>query len=98
MQLKTVGESVNVVNTINEVIKVNQHLGNGLFDNATLAHKLSEAIASYSTEAIKMAIAESTLNETQIKAILTKKGLKGEILETTTAELAELAEVAAIPF
>lgn len=90
MQLKTVGESVNVVNTINEVIKVNQHLGNGLFDNATLAHKLSEAIASYSTEAIKMAIAESTLNETQIKAILTKKGLKGEILETTTAELAEI--------
>ena len=90
MQLKTVGESVNVANTINEAIKVNQQLGDGLFDNATLAYKLSEATASYSTEAVKAAIKQSTLNEEQIRAILTKKGLKGEILETITAELAEI--------
>lgn len=90
MQLKTVGESVNVANTINEVIKVNQQLGDGLFDNATLAYKLSEATSQYSTEAVKAAIKQSTLNEEQIRAILTKKGLKGEILETTTAELAEI--------
>lgn len=56
-------------------------------DNATLANRLSQATAGYSTEAIKASIAESTLNEMQIKAILSKKGLTGNILETTTAEL-----------
>ena len=37
-----------------------------------------------------MAIAESVLNEEQIKAILVKQGLTGETLKTTTAELAQV--------
>ena len=61
-----------------------------LNSNANLAFYLSEATSQYSTEAVKAAIKQSTLNEEQIRAILTKKGLKGEILETITAELAEI--------
>lgn len=50
---------------------------------------LGSLTSTYSTEALKLAIAQTTLDKTQIKAILTAKGLKGEILETTTAELAQ---------
>lgn len=53
-----------------------------------MAAKLAKATSGYSIEAIKASISESTLNETQIKAILSKKRLTGNILETTTAELA----------
>lgn len=96
MQLKTIGESLNVTNTINAVIKANQHLGNGLNDATVLSHKLAEATKCYSTEAIKAAISQSTLNETQIKAILSAKNLTGETLETTTAELAQVASTNAL--
>ena len=91
MQLKTIGESLNVTNTINNVISKYSALSETQGYNAYISDKLAKATASYSTEAVKAAIKQSTLNETQIKAILTKKGLKGEILETTTAELAEIA-------
>lgn len=37
-----------------------------------------------------MAIAQTKLDESQIEAILSTKNLKGEILETTTAELAQI--------
>ncbi len=74
MQLKTVGESLNVLKIISSVSDTQQ---------------LSIALSSYSTEAIKSAIAQSTLNETQIRAILIEKGFTGQLLETTTAELAQ---------
>lgn len=91
MQLKAIGESTNVLSTIQEVLNANSHLGNGLKDQTLLADRLAEATSSYSTEAIKMALAESNLDKTQIKAILSKKRLKGEVLETTAAEIAEKA-------
>lgn len=89
MQLKTVGESLTVTKTINEVLKSTAHLGNSYMDNAVRANALAVATKGYSAEAIKAAIAQSTLNETQIRAILVEKGFKGQLLETTTAELAQ---------
>ena len=58
--------------------------------------ELKNVTASYSTEAVKMAIAQSTLNKTQIEAILSAKGLTGETLETTTAELAQITTTNAL--
>lgn len=45
---------------------------------------------TYDIETLKSAIAQSTLNKTQIEAILIANGLQGELLETTTAELAQI--------
>ena len=58
--------------------------------------ELKNVTASYSTEAVKMAIAQSTLNKTQIEAILSAKGLTGETLKTTTAELAQVTSTNAL--
>lgn len=49
---------------------------------------LKETFADCSIEAAKMAISQSTLNKEQIELILSSKGLTGNILETTSAELA----------
>lgn len=49
---------------------------------------LKETFADCSIEAAKMAISQNTLNKEQIELILSSKGLTGNILETTTAELA----------
>lgn len=87
MQLKTVGESLAVTNAINNVIKCSSDLSGTFNANTVLAHRLAEATASYSTEAVKAAISQSTLNKEEIKAILGKKGLKGQSLETATAEV-----------
>lgn len=89
MQLKTVGESLNVIRTINSTLKATSELRSIIGGEAVQAQKLALALSGYSTEAIKSAIAQSTLNEEQIKAILIEKGLTGQILETTTAELAQ---------
>lgn len=83
MQLKSVGETLNALNDINNVLNSGKSVD-------LVIENLTEATTSYSTEVVKAAIKQSTLNEEQIRAILTKKGLKGEILETTTAELAEI--------
>lgn len=96
MQLKTIGESLNVTNTINSVIKNSSDLSGTFNENAVLAHRLAEATSGYSIEAIKASIAQSTLNEEEIKAILSAKGLTGEILETTTAELAQITSTNAL--
>ena len=53
-------------------------------------NELTSASKGYSVEALKMAIAQTELDESQITAILTAKNLKGELLETTTAELAQI--------
>lgn len=87
-QLKIVGESLDVTKTINDIINKSKELQNTYNANANLAAKLAKATSGYSIEAVKASIAESTLNEMQIRAILSQKGLTGNILETTTAELA----------
>ena len=89
MQLKTLGESLTVVKTIDNVVKSCSYLRGSFNENAIISQKLAIALNGYSTEAIKAAIAQSTLNETQIRAILVEKGFKGQLLETTTAELAQ---------
>ncbi|RHA50377.1 hypothetical protein DW933_02070 [Lachnospira eligens] len=61
-----------------------------------MAAKLAKATSGYSIEAVKASIAESTLNEMQIRAILSQKGLTGNILETTTAELANATATNAV--
>lgn len=98
MQLKELGESLKVTTTIKDTLNSlsNAGLGGAQGDEVVIADKLAKSLEGYSTEAIKASISESTLNETQIKAILSKKGLKDEILETTTADLANAASVNAV--
>ena len=62
-------------------------MGNTMAGSKLQSLQLAEALNGYSVEAIKASISESTLNEMQIRAILSQKGLTGNILETTTAEL-----------
>lgn len=57
---------------------------------------LKETFADCSIEATKMAISQSTLNKEQIELILSSKGLTGNILETTTAELANATATNAV--
>lgn len=96
VQLKTIGESLDVTKTINDIINKSSDVDNKLNSNIILTNRLAKATKKYSLNAIKTAIAESTLDETQIKAILEKKGLKHKELETTTAELAEVTSNNAI--
>ena len=90
MQLKTIGESLNEANAIKEVLsKYSSNISEGK-NQYLIIQELKKATKDYTTEATKRAIIETTLNEKQINQILSSKGLKGEILETTTAELANI--------
>lgn len=90
MQLKTIGESLNEASAIKEVLsKYNSDISEGK-NQYLIIQELKKATKDYTTEATKRAIVETTLNEKQINQILSSKGLKGEILETTTAELANI--------
>lgn len=90
MQLKSLAKKTEALNSITSVL------------NTTYKTKkeYEEALAvvgkSYTTEILKAAIAESKLNEQQIKRILYANGLRGKILETTTAELANAASTNAV--
>lgn len=97
MQLKTLGESTTALSKLKEDLQ--QIDTNGTVDMPRMAEEnrlLAEAFSGCSMEATKMAITQSSLNQTQIEAILKQKGLKGEILETTTADLANAASVNAV--
>lgn len=89
MQLKTVGESINVTKTIDNIISKTSAMSKSMSGFKLQTIQLAEGLSGYSTEAIKTAISQSTLNKTQIEAILSTKGLTGEILETTASELAQ---------
>lgn len=90
MQLKTIGESLNEASAIKKVLsKYNSDISEGK-NQYLIIQELKKATKDYTTEATKRAIIETTLNEKQINQILSSKGLKGEILETTTAELANI--------
>lgn len=71
-------------------------MGNTMAGSKLQSLQLAEALNGYSIEAIKASISESTLNEIQIRAILSQKGLTGNILETTTAELANTTATNAV--
>lgn len=96
MQLKTVGESLNAVKDIENIINKYSSLGGTLNEHASLGHHLAEAMRNYSTESVKAAISNSNLNKIEIEAILSTKGLTGATLETTAAELAATAQTNAL--
>ena len=96
MQLKTVGESLNAVKDIENIINKYSSLGGTLNEHASLGHHLAEAMRNYSTESVKAAISNSNLNKIEIEAILSTKGLAGATLETTAAELAATAQTNAL--
>ncbi len=88
MQLKTVGESSYVLSSIDSVLN---NAKNGAITSEQSLINLKSATSSYSIEAVKMAICQSKLTNEQIKTILSAKGLEGQTLETTTAELSQIA-------
>lgn len=73
---------MDVTSTISNVLQDTEGQGRIL-----VLQELKKATKNYSTEAVKRALVESSLNEEQIKQILSGKGLKGQLLETTTAEV-----------
>ncbi len=96
-QLKTVGESVSVISKLEEALKEIDNIGTvGMPRMAQVNRLLKETFADCSIEAAKMAISQSTLNKEQIELILSSKGLTGNILETTTAELANTTATTAM--
>ena len=96
MQLKTIGESSIVVKTIDNIISKTSAMSKSMSGLKLQTIQLVEGLSGYSTEAIKTAISQSTLNKTQIEAILSAKGLTDETLETTTAELAQITTTNAL--
>ena len=72
---------------IEDIITKTKAMGNTMAGSKLQSLQLAEALNGYSIGAIKASISESTLNEMQIRTILSQKGLTGNILETTTAEL-----------
>lgn len=82
MQLKSLAKSTEVLNKVTSV------LNNTELSHLATKHALEGIGKSYTTQTLKEAIALSTLDKEQIKVILSANGLQGELLETTTAELA----------
>ena len=67
----------------------NELLNNpNIANNKNLTKEIVACFSDYSKEAPKIALGQSQLNATQIKAVLVSKGLQGGLLKTTTAELA----------
>lgn len=81
---------------IEDIITKTKAMGNTMAGSKLQSLQLAKALNGYSVEAIKASISESTLNEMQIRAILSQKGLTGNILETTTAELANATAINAV--
>ena len=81
MQLKSLAKTTEASNSITSVLNTTNKSKN--------EYKTSlEAIGrSYTTETLKAAIAQSTLDKEQIKTILSANGLRGELLKTTVSEL-----------
>ncbi len=69
---------------------------NNKTENIAFTQKLQKATKSYSIDVLKSAIAQTTLEKAQIKTILSSRGLKGELLKTTTAQLAETTSLNAL--
>ena len=96
MQLKELGETSAILNKINTVSLFYNKSGDGFNDEATLIYKYSNALKDNSIEAVKLALAQTTLNEKQIAGILANKGLTGETLKTTAAELSNVTSTNAM--
>lgn len=76
---------------------LNELLNNSnIANNKNLTKEIVACFSDYSKEATKMALSQSQLNATQIKAVLVSKGLQGSLLKTTTAELANATATNAV--
>ena len=82
MQLQSLAKSTEALNKITNV------LNNTELSRIDTRKALVAIGKSYTTETLKAAIAQSTLDKEQIKVILSANGLQGELLETTADELA----------
>lgn len=96
MQLKELGETSAILNKINSVSLFYKKSDGGFNDEATLIYKYSNALKDNSIEAVKLALAQTTLNEKQIAGILANKGLTGETLKTAAAELSNVTSTNAM--
>lgn len=61
---------------IEDIITKTKAMGNTMAGSKLQSLQLAESLSGYSIEAIKASIAESTLNEMQIRAILSQKVLQ----------------------
>lgn len=71
------------MSNLNELLNISN-----IANNKNFTKEIVACFSDYSKEATKMALSQSQLNATQIKAVLVSKGLQGSLLKTTTAELA----------
>lgn len=95
-QLKELGEVSTILNKLDNVSLFYNKLGDGFNDEVTLIYKYSNALKDNSVEAVKLALAQTTLNKKQIEGILANKGLTGETLKTTAAELSNVTSTNAM--
>lgn len=90
MQLKSLAQTSRVLNEITSIIH------NPFSTALEMENSLIAAGRTYTTETLKAALAQSTLNQTQIEAVLIGNGLQGSVLNSTTAQLANAASMHAV--
>ncbi len=90
MQLKSLAQTSRVLNEITSIIH------NPFSTALEMENSLIAAGKAYTTETLKAALAQSTLNQTQIEAVLIGNGLQGSVLNSTTAQLANAASMHAV--
>ena len=79
MQLKSLAQINNVLNDINKGSKS--------------GYNLDFIGKNYSSNVLKSAISKSTLGTNSISRILTARGLKGDLLQSTTSKLSRITEL-----
>lgn len=87
MQLKSLAKTPSVSKQIADVLN-DKALRNDFISQKNVFSNIGE---KYTRETLKAAIAQSELNAAQIKTIMSANGLQGQLLETTTDELANAA-------
>jgi len=90
MQLKSLAQTTRALNDITAIIN------NPFSTTHEMGASLITAGRTYTTETLKAALAQSTLNQTQIEAVLIGNGLQGSMLNSTTAQLANAASMHAV--
>lgn len=84
MQLKSVGEISTALKDVNDVLS--KSTGTWIKYNETI-NDLKDISTKYSLESLKVVLTQTKLDEKQISAMLSAKGLRDEQLKETTAEI-----------
>lgn len=90
MQLQSLAKTTEALNSITSVLNTTYKT------KKEYEEALTTIGQSYTTETLKAALAQSTLNKQQIKTILSANGLQGETLKLTTEELANAVSTNAV--